>query len=536
MQNTVAESQTNRTLVFIDSRVKDYQILAHGVTPNTEIIVLKATEDAVGQITGVLQVRKNIAAIHIISHGSPGCLYLGNTQFSLKTLERYARDLQTWSTTLASSDRFSSPSIVLYGCKVAAEDQGVQFVERLSQITGVAVAASTTLTGNAALGGNWNFEMTTGAIASASVFQRSALAAYPHVLAPAFTNILYGVSSSTPGTDLRSLDLSTGTSTTVGTLAFASAAIARDSNTGRIYYTESVANNARVAYFDPLTGTNTTLPQTTGVATSFARLAQATSGVIYGMAGSDLYTLNQTTGIATLVGTVSGLGAGGGDMAFDPLNPNRLLIYVSGTAQTTTQTLYEVDVTSQSLQATAIGRTGLTAGGAALAFGQDGQLYLAAATSNPTTNNLYRLDSTNAAATLIGSTTVGFSDFASLPTPTTSADLQVTATDGLNTVAPNSPITYTVTVTNSSTSDLQGIGVSDIVPSAISGVTWSATFVNGTGSFPTTGDQSGSGNTINARVNLNAGASVTYTITGTVSASATDGTVLSNTATASTLR
>ena len=187
MRHTVAESQTNVTLVFIDSRVKDYQILSQGVTSNSEIIVLKPTEDAVGQITSALQVRNNIAAIHIVSHGSPGCLYLGDTQFSLETLERYARDLQTWSTTLASSDRCNAPSIVLYGCNVAAEDQGVQFVERLSQITGVAVAASTTLTGNAALGGNWNFEMTTGKVASASIFQRSALAAYPHVLAPVFS-------------------------------------------------------------------------------------------------------------------------------------------------------------------------------------------------------------------------------------------------------------------------------------------------------------------------------------------------------------
>lgn len=154
MQNTVAESQINSNLVFIDSRVKDYQILAHGVILNTEIIVLKPTEDAVGQITGALQVRNNIAAIHIISHGSPGCLYLGNRQFTLKTLERYARDLQAWSTALATSSHRFNPSIVLYGCNVAAEDQGVEFVERLSQITGVAVAASTTLTGNAALGGN----------------------------------------------------------------------------------------------------------------------------------------------------------------------------------------------------------------------------------------------------------------------------------------------------------------------------------------------------------------------------------------------
>lgn len=77
--------------------------------------------------------------------------------------------------------------------------------------------------------------MNTGAIASASVFQQSALAAYSHVLVLAFPNILYGVSSSGTGTDLRSIDLSTGASTSVGTLAFNSTAIARESNTGRVY-------------------------------------------------------------------------------------------------------------------------------------------------------------------------------------------------------------------------------------------------------------------------------------------------------------
>ncbi|WP_364305926.1 DUF4347 domain-containing protein [Moorena sp. SIO4A5] len=32
----------------------------------------------------------DISAIHIVSHGSPGCLYLGNSQLSLDTLTRLA--------------------------------------------------------------------------------------------------------------------------------------------------------------------------------------------------------------------------------------------------------------------------------------------------------------------------------------------------------------------------------------------------------------------------------------------------------------
>ncbi len=91
-----APSKNSSILLFIDSSVENYQALIEGVIPETEVIILHPAQDGIGQITAALKGRTDIAAVHIVSHGSPGCLYLGNTRLSLETLDRYAQDLQTW--------------------------------------------------------------------------------------------------------------------------------------------------------------------------------------------------------------------------------------------------------------------------------------------------------------------------------------------------------------------------------------------------------------------------------------------------------
>jgi uncharacterized repeat protein (TIGR01451 family) len=86
-------------------------------------------------------------------------------------------------------------------------------------------------------------------------------------------------------------------------------------------------------------------------------------------------------------------------------------------------------------------------------------------------------------------------------------------------------ITYTVTVTNSGPSNVANARVLDTVPNTITGVNWSCAIATGTGSC---GAANGSGNTINTAVSLNSGAVATYTITGTVSPTASG--TLNNTA------
>ncbi|WP_275519449.1 DUF4347 domain-containing protein [Trichormus sp. NMC-1] len=137
------------TVVFIDSSVSDYQTLQTGVVEGVKTIIISPNKDAIEEITEFLQQHPQITNIHIVSHGSPGCLYLGNGQLNLDNINKYAELLQCWQ----------SKSILLYGCNVAAGDAGEEFVRKLHEITNATISASATKTGNAALGGNWELEV-----------------------------------------------------------------------------------------------------------------------------------------------------------------------------------------------------------------------------------------------------------------------------------------------------------------------------------------------------------------------------------------
>ncbi|MGK7929595.1 MAG: DUF4347 domain-containing protein, partial [Spirulina sp.] len=96
-----------------------------------------------------------------------------------KNLTRYASLLQQWRS------RLNCPhlEILLYGCQVAKGARGREFVEQFGRFTGAKIAASTTLTGNAALKGNWQLEYKTGQISSPLAFQPEILPRYPSIFA-----------------------------------------------------------------------------------------------------------------------------------------------------------------------------------------------------------------------------------------------------------------------------------------------------------------------------------------------------------------
>ena len=174
------ELLTVKQLLFIDSQVENYQFLAFEVIPGVEVTILQKDRDGIAQISEVLQSQSQAINVHIVSHGSPGCLYLGNSQLSLDTLDSYTRDLKTW---FSNSSFIPHPSsLLIYGCNVAAGDAGEEFIAKLHDITGAEVAASTTRIGNAAKGGDWQLDYQTGKIATEIVFNRQVQRAYAGVL------------------------------------------------------------------------------------------------------------------------------------------------------------------------------------------------------------------------------------------------------------------------------------------------------------------------------------------------------------------
>jgi len=100
----------------------------------------------------------------------------------------------------------------------------------------------------------------------------------------------------------------------------------------------------------------------------------------------------------------------------------------------------------------------------------------------------------------------------------------VTKSDGQATAVPGQLLTYTITVANLGPSDMDGATVTDTVPAALLGATW--TCLPSSGSTCTA---SGSGS-INDTVSVLLGGTLTYSLTGTVDPAATG--TLVNTATA----
>ncbi|CUR33342.1 conserved hypothetical protein [Planktothrix tepida PCC 9214] len=166
-----ALSTLNKTqeIIFIDSHVSDIDQLIAGTKPNAAVYILHPQEDGIAQITSILKSHAHLQAIHIVSHGLPGCVFLGNSVLNLETLKSYTSQLQSWSV----------PYLLLYGCHVG-KDQA--FIQQLSHLTQSIIAASDDVTGNPKLGGDWDLEITTGNMNISLAFEPEVRANYPSVL------------------------------------------------------------------------------------------------------------------------------------------------------------------------------------------------------------------------------------------------------------------------------------------------------------------------------------------------------------------
>jgi Domain of unknown function (DUF4347)/FG-GAP-like repeat len=178
-ENLVARSplaldplKKSSSVLFIDSGVTDAEQLIAGAAAGTTVYRL-VEGDGISQITEVLSGLRDVASVQIVSHGRSGGLQLGGNWLDLQTLPGYVNQLKSWGQALTAD-----ADVLLYGCHVAQGEIGKTFVDLLAQTTGADVAASDDLTGNTALGGDWDLEVRTGEIALIGAFVADSIAAY----------------------------------------------------------------------------------------------------------------------------------------------------------------------------------------------------------------------------------------------------------------------------------------------------------------------------------------------------------------------
>ncbi|NJN08852.1 MAG: DUF4347 domain-containing protein [Richelia sp. RM2_1_2] len=121
-------------LVVIDPSIKDFHVLeeriSQDIMPQAEVIILRPNKQEIDQITYAVQKNFPLGDIHIISQGSPGCLYLGNSSLSVHNFNYYASQLKKWSV----------KNIFLYGSNVGAEEIGKKFILYLYKTTGAKIS------------------------------------------------------------------------------------------------------------------------------------------------------------------------------------------------------------------------------------------------------------------------------------------------------------------------------------------------------------------------------------------------------------
>ncbi len=156
---TTASTAAWSEIVFIDGSLDNIDALRAGIQPGVGVFVLDPAGDGLAQMAQILSGYSNLAAVHLVSHGSAGSLSLGAATINQGSLAGYASALATIGGALSASG-----DLLLYGCDVAAGPAGLDFINALAAATGADVAASTDLTGAAFLGGDWKLEAASGAI------------------------------------------------------------------------------------------------------------------------------------------------------------------------------------------------------------------------------------------------------------------------------------------------------------------------------------------------------------------------------------
>ncbi|WP_319591162.1 DUF4347 domain-containing protein [uncultured Draconibacterium sp.] len=163
-----AHAQTNpKNLVFIDKSLSDADFLSDNIDRSSANVIYLDTENYEGilKMTEVIDEYQDIQSIHIVGHGKPAEIFIGNDSFYGDDIYANRTLFESWKTHISTG-----ADLMLYGCSIASTPEGKEFVENLSALTGMDVAASTNLTGQESMGGDWNLEYTVGSVETPIAF------------------------------------------------------------------------------------------------------------------------------------------------------------------------------------------------------------------------------------------------------------------------------------------------------------------------------------------------------------------------------
>jgi hypothetical protein len=212
-----------------------------------------------------------------------------------------------------------------------------------------------------------------------------------YIITPVTDGALYGVTGNIDGGNLISINTTTGNGTTIGPTGFNQLyGLAVRPSDGRIFSSFSNATSSTLYRVNSAGGdayffANVPLPNVRGIAFD-------AGDILYlGITDGRIFKFNLANSDTDYVGNTGQTNLF--SLAINPLNGQLWGLTLTGS-------VYKINKTNAT--ATLVGTTGVTLN-TAITFSMQGRFYLANGLGN-TTSNLYTLDTTNGTATLIGST------------------------------------------------------------------------------------------------------------------------------------
>ncbi|WNM63856.1 DUF4347 domain-containing protein [Candidatus Nitrospira neomarina] len=176
---SLSASSDRKEIVFIDTRVENYQTLMDGIDPAAEVILLDTRRDGIDQIAEALEGRSAVDAIHLIGEGTEAELHLGTAFLTNDSIHGPYAELFGQIGQSLSDDA----DLLIYGCNFGRGPGGLSAIQALADLTGADIAASTDRTGHVSEYANWNLEVSTGLIETSVIMNAVTQAAWEGVLA-----------------------------------------------------------------------------------------------------------------------------------------------------------------------------------------------------------------------------------------------------------------------------------------------------------------------------------------------------------------
>ena len=192
-------------LAIIDPDLPGTETLVREMRPGIKMVYFDKSKSMISSITEALDAFAPVSALHIVSHGNAGTLFSTSGWIDAEIMQSELPEISQWKNKFTPGG-----DILLYGCDVAKGNTGQHFLDKLSQVTGLDVAASDNATGSAALGGDWVLEAKKGNVQTGLCFNPG-ISGYDYLL----SNVLvYG------GPDLFSYATALRTFTQAKVIAF----------------------------------------------------------------------------------------------------------------------------------------------------------------------------------------------------------------------------------------------------------------------------------------------------------------------------